>query len=66
MGRRLRGRRWTLDIGTGIPTAGNTHEVARAAAPESRVVYVDYDRCKPGCTHACRKPGRIPWIGDGK
>ena len=32
-----------LDIGTGIPAAGNTHEVAQAIAPESRVVYVDYD-----------------------
>ena len=32
-----------LDIGTGIPTAGNTHEVAQAVAPEARVVYVDYD-----------------------
>jgi hypothetical protein len=32
-----------LDIGTGIPTAGNTHEVAQAIAPESRVVYVDHD-----------------------
>jgi hypothetical protein len=32
-----------LDIGTGIPTAGNVHEVAQAAAPESRVVYVDND-----------------------
>jgi hypothetical protein len=32
-----------LDIGTGIPTAGNTHQVAQAIAPESRVVYVDYD-----------------------
>ena len=31
------------DIGTGIPTAGNTHQVAQAVAPESRVVYVDYD-----------------------
>jgi S-adenosyl methyltransferase len=37
------GMRQFLDIGTGIPTAGNTHEVAQAAAPESRVVYVDYD-----------------------
>ena len=41
-----------LDIGTGIPTAGNLHEVAQAIAPQTRVVYVDYDRCKPGCTHA--------------
>jgi S-adenosyl methyltransferase len=37
------GIRQFLDIGTGIPTAGNTHHVAQAAAPESRVVYVDYD-----------------------
>ena len=32
-----------LDIGTGIPAAGSTHEVAADAAPGSRVVYVDYD-----------------------
>jgi hypothetical protein len=32
-----------LDIGTGIPAAGNTHEVAQAAVPGCRVVYVDYD-----------------------
>jgi len=37
------GIRQFLDIGTGIPTANNTHEVAQAAAPGSRVVYVDYD-----------------------
>jgi hypothetical protein len=37
------GMRQFLDIGTGIPTAGNTHQVAQAIAPESRVVYVDYD-----------------------
>src|SRR3984957_10296793 len=37
------GIRQFLDIGTGIPTAGNTHEVAQAIAPESLVVYVDYD-----------------------
>ena len=37
------GIRQFLDIGTGIPTAGNTHEVAQEVAPESRVVYVDYD-----------------------
>jgi len=38
------GIRQFLDIGTGIPTAGNTHQVVQAIAPESRVVYVDYDR----------------------
>jgi SAM-dependent methyltransferase len=32
-----------LDIGTGLPSAGNTHEVAQAAAPEAKVVYVDND-----------------------
>ncbi|MBT2208055.1 MULTISPECIES: SAM-dependent methyltransferase [Actinomadura] len=32
-----------LDIGTGIPTADNTHLIAQAASPESRVVYVDND-----------------------
>jgi hypothetical protein len=37
------GIRQFLDIGTGIPTANNTHEVAQAAAAESRVVYVDND-----------------------
>jgi len=37
------GIRQFLDLGTGIPTAGNTHEVAQAIAPQSRVVYVDYD-----------------------
>jgi len=37
------GIRQFLDIGTGIPTANNTHEVAQAVAPGSRVVYVDYD-----------------------
>src|SRR5487761_1505625 len=37
------GIRQFLDIGTGIPTAGNTHQVAQAIAPESLVVYVDYD-----------------------
>ena len=37
------GIRQFLDIGTGLPTADNTHEVAQAVAPESRVVYVDND-----------------------
>jgi S-adenosyl methyltransferase len=37
------GIRQFLDIGTGIPSANNTHEVARAAAPDARIVYVDND-----------------------
>lgn len=32
-----------LDIGSGIPTVGNVHEVARRANPQARVVYVDID-----------------------
>jgi O-methyltransferase involved in polyketide biosynthesis len=37
------GIRQLLDIGTGIPTANNTHEVAQRIAPDSRIVYVDND-----------------------
>jgi hypothetical protein len=37
------GIRQYLDLGTGIPTAGNTHQIAQGVAPESRIVYVDYD-----------------------
>ena len=37
------GIRQFLDVGTGMPTAENTHQVAQAAAPESRIVYVDND-----------------------
>jgi SAM-dependent methyltransferase len=49
MGRAVRflvteaGVRQFLDIGTGIPSAGNVHEVAQELAPDSRVVYVDND-----------------------
>ena len=32
-----------LDIGTGLPTVDNTHEVAQRVAPDSRIVYVDND-----------------------
>jgi len=37
------GIRQFLDIGTGLPTHNNTHEVAQSVAPESRIVYVDND-----------------------
>jgi O-methyltransferase involved in polyketide biosynthesis len=37
------GIRQFLDVGTGIPTANNTHEVAQRIAPDSRIVYVDND-----------------------
>jgi S-adenosyl methyltransferase len=57
-----RGIRQFLDIGTGIPAAGNTHEVAQGAAPESGIVYVDNDHCKSGCLHVPRAPNE----GDGQ
>ncbi|RSN46686.1 SAM-dependent methyltransferase [Actinomadura sp. WAC 06369] len=37
------GVRQFLDIGTGLPTQDNTHEVAQRVAPDSRIVYVDND-----------------------
>ena len=37
------GVRQFLDIGSGVPTVGHTHEIAQRAAPESRVVFVDID-----------------------
>jgi S-adenosyl methyltransferase len=46
------GIRQFLDIGAGLPTSPNTYEVAQSAAPDARVVYVDNDHYKSGCTHA--------------
>ena len=37
------GIRQFLDIGTGLPTQGNVHEVAQDVAPDAKVVYVDFD-----------------------
>ncbi|GAA1553641.1 SAM-dependent methyltransferase [Actinomadura kijaniata] len=37
------GVRQFLDIGTGLPTADNTHEVAQSVAPDAKIVYVDND-----------------------
>jgi trans-aconitate methyltransferase len=37
------GVRQFLDIGSGLPTADNTHDVAQRRAPEARIVYVDHD-----------------------
>ncbi|MFE7274368.1 SAM-dependent methyltransferase [Streptomyces sp. NPDC057623] len=37
------GVRQFLDVGTGLPTVDNTHEVAQRLAPESKIVYVDND-----------------------
>src|SRR5260370_12948795 len=37
------GIRQFLDVGTGLPTADNTHQVAQQVAPQARIVYVDND-----------------------
>ena len=73
------GIRQFLDIGTGLPSADNTHEVAQAAAPGCRVVYVDNDpivlaharalltSAEPGATSYIeadlRDPGKILQAG---
>jgi hypothetical protein len=66
------GIRQFLDIGTGLPTFNNTHEVAQEIAPESRVVYVDNDPLvlvhagallagtSPGATHYLEADLRDP------
>ena len=51
------GIRQFVDIGAGLPTAGNVHEVARQAAPDTRVLYVDNDPVV--CSH-----GRALLAGD--
>lgn len=43
------GVRQFLDLGSGIPTVGNVHEIAQAADPASRVVYVDIDPVAVAC-----------------
>ena len=54
-----------LDIGTGLPTVNNTHEVAQRAAPAARVVYVDNDPIvllHAGALLTCSPPGRCAYI----
>lgn len=46
------GIRQFLDVGTGLPTTGNVHEVAQEVTPSAHVVYADNDHCKSGCAHA--------------
>ncbi|GAA4590772.1 SAM-dependent methyltransferase [Planotetraspora phitsanulokensis] len=44
------GVRQIVDIGSGLPTQGNVHEIAHMTAPDTRVTYVDYDAVV--CSHA--------------
>jgi hypothetical protein len=53
------GIRQFLDIGTGLPTADNTHEVAQHIAPETRVVYVDNDPMVMVHARALRCPAAV-------
>ncbi|MCD7437033.1 SAM-dependent methyltransferase [Streptomyces lincolnensis] len=46
------GVRQFLDVGTGLPTADNTHEVAQRVAPDARIVYVDNDPVVLAHAHA--------------
>ena len=60
------GVRQFLDIGSGLPTADNTHEVAQRLAPESRVVYVDNDPIVLAHARALlvsAQPGKTAYIG---
>ena len=41
-----------LDIGTGLPTQGNVHQVAQQVTADARVVYADNDRCNSGCAQS--------------
>jgi hypothetical protein len=58
------GIRQFLDIGAGLPTSPNVHEIAQQADPDARVVYVDNDRCKSGCAHA--RQVRLPEANTGR
>ena len=56
------GIRQFLDIGIALPTAGNTHEIAQAVAPECRVVCVDNDPVAAGaCPGAVNRQGAAPF-----
>jgi hypothetical protein len=60
------GIRQFLDIGTGLPTADNTHQVAQSVAPECRVLYVDNDPmagARPRAADQQRRPDRLPGRG---
>jgi len=54
------GVRQFLDLGSGLPTQANVHQLAQGVlgfAPGVHVVYVDNDYCKSGCTHAQGRSG---------
>jgi hypothetical protein len=48
------GIRQFLDLGSGLPSSPNVHEIAQQGGTEAQVVYVDHDRRKSGCVHGKR------------
>jgi hypothetical protein len=58
------GVRQFLDVGAGLPAAENTHEVALAAAPDARTLYVDYDPMVITQGRALRPGGATYALGD--
>src|SRR6201997_5743428 len=52
------GIRQFLDVGTGLPSANNTHEVAQSVSPDSRVLYVDNDPMVLAHAHALLVDGQ--------
>jgi S-adenosyl methyltransferase len=50
------GIRQFLDIGAGLPSGENVHQVAQSVAPDAKIVYADNDRSKSGCGHAAFGP----------
>ncbi len=59
------GIRQIVDIGAGLPTSPNVHEVAQATAPETRVVYVDNDPVVMAHARAlmtAQAPGRVAFV----
>jgi hypothetical protein len=57
-----RGIRQFMDCGTGLPTVDNTHEMARRAAPDAKVVYVDNDPLVLAHARALMNEGRTAYI----
>ena len=54
------GIRQFIDIGSGLPTVGNTHEIVQAVAPDARVVYVDNDPMVALFSSSCSRTPRPP------
>jgi len=46
------GIRQLIDIGSGLPTADNVHQIAQRIVGDCKVIYVDNDRSLSGCAHA--------------